>query len=198
MPSRLLDVEDLIELVTHGRVAGAAGGDVVGCVALCGVAGGVVRRRGGRGWGRTRKVCGRGSHTEAGGGTDVVEHADSASSEALAIRQAGDVRTGVSKLVVEGGQCGGVSGGALVGKAALLPGVGLAGGGCRLFCAHAVGIGRAPAPGLYLPGACGSDGGAQQGSGDVGVDHRYALHQHHHMARMIGFMSVLPATADFS
>lgn len=93
----VLKVEDLIELVAHDRVAGAAGGYVVGCVALDGVAGGVVRRRGGRGWGRTRRVCGRGSHTEAGGGADVVEHSDNARITALAIRKAGNVRTDVRR-----------------------------------------------------------------------------------------------------
>jgi len=144
----VLDVEDLIELVAHGRVAGAAGGDVVGCVALCGVAAGVVRRRGGRGWGRTRKLAGMGSHPGASGGADVVEHADSASTEARAVRQAGDVGTGVSKLGVECGELLRVLRCGAVGKAALLAGVGFAGllGGLLLRDALAVGCG--PAPGL--------------------------------------------------
>lgn len=90
----VLDVENLIELVGYGGVAGTAGGDVPGCVALAGVA---VSGKSGSGCGRTRKVCGRGSHPEPTG-PDTVEHADSASVKALAIRQKSDLRTGVSEL----------------------------------------------------------------------------------------------------
>jgi len=55
-------------------------------------------------------------------------------------------------------------------------------------------------PALNLPSPAESERTGHGCGYGVGVegDHRYALHQYHHMARMIGFMSVLPVTADFS
>lgn len=121
--ARILNIQNLIELPAHLGIPRPAKGNVPGCVALAGVAGGgTVSGKSGSGCGRTRRLAGRGSHPETTG-PDAVEQADSASIKALAIRQKSDLRTGASKLGVEGGHSARMRPGGLVVKAALLPGV---------------------------------------------------------------------------
>ena len=143
-----------------------------GGVALAGVAGGgTVSGKSGSGCGRTRRLAGRGSHPEPTG-PDTVEHADSASVKALAIRQKSDLRTGVSQLGFEGGHGACVCTSGLVVEAALLPRVGIA--GLVLGFALVGGVGLPP-PLLHLPGAPGRAASAHQQSEQVSPHGQPAL-----------------------